>query len=263
MRIVTSPSGQGSLAHLVVAAAQPVNRANGGVRNKRANHSRPSTTRATTLSGLKLLDLSLASGNRLITLLLTRRTSTPYAPNHQPDKPHPRPHVGEDDIARLLADHVHGHNAPAGVAETRRRAWDPLHDGRQQTFPGLVVATCFQEQYPQPSLRQFAGERAACTGARDDVMVAGPLRFVFACHLLYVSRFSAMMASTVLTVETIAAVVAARRGSCPRSPAISAAEASRAWMAGATRREWARTPSSRSSNWAPMRTVRTPNSRSA
>jgi hypothetical protein len=63
------------------------------------------------------------------------------------------------------------------------------------------------------------------------------------------SRFWAMTARTVLTVEMIAAVVAARRGSCPRSPAIRAAVASRAWITGATRREWARTPLSRSSNW--------------
>jgi hypothetical protein len=63
------------------------------------------------------------------------------------------------------------------------------------------------------------------------------------------SRFWAMAARTVLTVEMIAAVVAARRGSCPRSPAIRAAVVSRAWITGATHREWARTPLSRSSNW--------------
>ena len=44
----------------------------------------------------------------------------------------------------------------------------------------------------------------------------------------------------------------------PVNRAIRAAVTSRAWITGATRREWARTPLSRSSNWAPMRTVRTP-----
>jgi hypothetical protein len=71
VRIVRSPSGQGSSDHLVVAAAQPVNRSSRDIPDKRAHHNKPSTTRATTLSGLKVLDLSLVSVNRLITLLLT------------------------------------------------------------------------------------------------------------------------------------------------------------------------------------------------
>jgi hypothetical protein len=69
--MVRSPSGQGSLAHLVVAEAQPLKRSSRDIPDKRAHHNKPSTTRATTLSGLKVLDLSLISGNWLITLLLT------------------------------------------------------------------------------------------------------------------------------------------------------------------------------------------------
>jgi hypothetical protein len=69
MRIVTSPAGQGSVAHLSVAAAQPVNRASSGVRDRRANHNRPSAARAATLSGPR--DPPLVSGDRLIFLLLT------------------------------------------------------------------------------------------------------------------------------------------------------------------------------------------------
>ncbi len=78
----------------------------------------------------------------------------------------------------------------------------------------LVIATRFQEQYLLPCFRQITGERAAaCTGAYDNVIVAGPMRYSLSCHLFYIPRFSATMASTVLTVEMIAAVVAARRGS--------------------------------------------------
>ncbi len=81
----------------------------------------------------------------------------------------------------------------------------------------LVVATRFQKQHLPPCFHQVAGERAAaCAGAYDDVIVAGAVRYVLSCHLLYVPRFSATMASTVLTVEMIAAIVAARCGSCPR-----------------------------------------------
>jgi hypothetical protein len=49
-----------------VAAAQPVNRANSGVRDKRANHSRPSATITTTLSEPRVLFGSAFSGCRCI-----------------------------------------------------------------------------------------------------------------------------------------------------------------------------------------------------
>src|SRR5918994_857944 len=105
MRIVRSPSGQGSSDHLVVADAQPVNRSSRDIPDKRAHHNKPSTTRETTLSGPKVLDLSLVSGNWLITLRpRPERSPTLHAPDEPPYNPNPRRHGGEDDIARLLAD---------------------------------------------------------------------------------------------------------------------------------------------------------------
>src|SRR5215211_1050510 len=76
MRIVASPRGTGNLVHLLVSAAQAVNRANSGVREKYASHNKPSVARVATPSGLKGLCQPLMSGNRL-TIFPPNRTTTP------------------------------------------------------------------------------------------------------------------------------------------------------------------------------------------
>jgi hypothetical protein len=47
-------------------------------------------------------------------------------------------------------------------------------------------------------------------GMPGKIIAAEPLRYYLSCHLFYVPRFSATMASKVLTLEMTAAVVAAR-----------------------------------------------------
>src|SRR5215204_7355598 len=108
--MVRSPSGQGSLAHLVVAEAQPLKRSSRDIPDKRAHHNKPSTPRATTLSGPIVVLGSTFSGCRPMLFPPKLSTSARYAPDHPPDKLHPHLGVGEDDITRLLADHVHGPN---------------------------------------------------------------------------------------------------------------------------------------------------------
>src|SRR5919112_4772791 len=108
--MVRSPSGQGSLAHLVVAEAQPLKRSSRDIPDKRAHHNKPSTTRATTLSGPIVVLGSAFSGCRPMLFPPKLSTSARYAPDHPPPKPYPSRRVGEDDIARLLAEHVHSSN---------------------------------------------------------------------------------------------------------------------------------------------------------
>src|SRR3712207_1263563 len=68
--MVKSPSGQGSSDHPLVETARRVSRSSSGVRDRRANHSTPSTAIAATLRGLKVPYSPLVSGDLLITLLL-------------------------------------------------------------------------------------------------------------------------------------------------------------------------------------------------
>src|SRR3954465_3200500 len=98
--------------------------------------------------------------------------STLYAPDHPPRKPCPR-YVSEDDITRLLADHVHGSDdEKAWNAGEHRRIHQP------QVFCPVHAELAIHDRHPVVSRPHLAGTG----GVMAPRLVLDELPDLLPCH---------------------------------------------------------------------------------